>query len=229
MRVFFFVAPPHHVLRGGGLFFFFHFRWLASLHFAWADLFFSFIYCLCLAPLCFAWGEVLLICSHFIIIIDSAWALLSGWVIFYYNIFICWTLKCQWGGEQGTLRKSYKKYGRQFCQSKENSNRNSKQKFRNKFRLNRVLKKFENPWTGPLKAPLEAISKRSKFFKILSKRFWQISIQISDSAFNVCNFYPNTGMASPESKFRKKNLSLKHFYSVLRLPKVIKQTIVVVA
>ena len=58
---------------------------------------------------------------------------------------------------------------------------------------------------GPLKALLEAISKKSKFFKILSERFWQISIRISDLAFN---FYPNAGYGIPRIKFSKKKNSV---------------------
>ena len=68
------------------------------------------------------------------------------------------------------------------------------------------------PISGPLKAHLEAISKKSKFFKNLSKRFWQISIRISDLAFNVCDFYPNAGYGIhtdfPESNFQRKIPSL---------------------
>ena len=57
---------------------------------------------------------------------------------------------------------------------------------------------------GPLKALLNAISKKSKFFKFLSERFWQISIQILDSAFNVGNFYPNAGIWHPQNQNFKK-------------------------
>ena len=46
---------------------------------------------------------------------------------------------------------------------------------------------------GPLKAPLEAVSKFPKIPKILSGRFWQISIWKSDLPFDLGNFYLERG------------------------------------